>query len=261
MITVKHSGAIGDIIYALPYVASLGNNIDFYVGEHTFVRGIPDQETPASTYGVINYMFPLSKDLTDPAYSNFKAIKTLLEAQPFIANVYPVTEPRTYDHDLDEFRRSWTDSQSIIETVNGHFKFTGYKREESFLHNIPVLSGYENTCVCARSPRAVGYDGEGRYTRMIKWIKQNKNPERFVFVGIQKEFEYFQTSIWEDVEFINTADFLAVASVINSCPYGIFNSSAPLAIAAALNKERYVENPMSYILNVILLFSKQERYF
>jgi hypothetical protein len=96
---------------------------------------------------------------------------------------------------------------------------------------------------------------------MIEKLVKEENPGKFIFLGIEKEFEYFKQFIWSDIEFYPTADFYDVASVINSCPYGMYNSSGPLAVAAALNKLRYVENPMSYILNVIFLNSPNERYF
>lgn len=256
---IRHSGAIGDLIYSLPYVQSLGQEVDFYVGEHSYVTGKANKDTSEGLCKMIKNMYPLSNTIYNDNHSNFNALKQLLEYQDYIKSVHQDNTDQTYDLDLNTFRQSWDSSVSILEIVNKHFKWNFYQKDIPFLKS-PKISGYEKTCVCFRSPRYVDESGKDRYRNVIKSLKDQTDIKSFIFVGIEKEYEYFNENIYE-LDYYKTQDMLDVATIINSTPIGIYNCSAPLAIAVGLSKPRFIEDPTNYIIHSVKQNSINERFF
>lgn len=256
---IRHSGAIGDLIYSLPYVKSLGKKVDFYVGEHSFVTGKANKDTPANLCKMIKGLYPLSNTIYEKNHSNFKALKRLLENQHYIHAAYPDQDDQKYKIDLNDFRKSWSDNMSILEIVNKHFKWYGYTKDEPFLR-ADKLEGFEDTCLCFRSPRYVTDSGITRYRKLIEHIKKETNVQKFLFVGIDKEYEYFIKNIYE-IDRYKTEDMFDVATIINSAPIGIYNCSSPLAIAVGLSKPRYIESPQSHTIFSVKLDSMMEKFF
>ncbi len=256
---VRHSGAIGDIIYSLPYIKSLGKKIDFYIGEHSFVSGESNKDTPEALTSMIKNMYPLSKEIYNKNHSNFKMLKRLLKHQDYINDVFPDEENTQYGIDLNDFRRSWNSKNSILDIVNNHFGNISYKKDESFLKT-ETISNFEKTCVCFRSPRYVDESGKERYKNVISSLKDQTAIEQFIFVGIEKEYEYFSKNIL-NIDYYKTKDMYDVSVIINSCPIGIYNCSAPLAIAVGLSKPRFIEHPTNEIVNSVKQNSILERFF
>jgi hypothetical protein len=230
MINVRHSGAIGDIIYSLPYLNYLYDKhklkFSFYVGEHTLVKKSDDEYLWYKTDYYKDYLFE---------YSNYNIIKRLLLVQPFIIDVFPVENDLYYDIDLDDIRKiDWT-RQHIIEIYMNIYNYTYDWHNFPFLFNIEKLEEYYDMIVCNRSFRYRKGDGDILWKNLLESFSEKK-----VFIGLEHEYEDFCERIGY-IDYIKTNDMYEVATIINSCKFGVYNSTASVTIAQALNKKHYLE--------------------
>jgi hypothetical protein len=229
MIEVRHSGAIGDIIYSLPYLNYLYDRhklrFNFYVGEHSLVKKIGDY---------IWYNTSYYKEYQSE-YSNYNIIKRLLSIQPFIINVFPVESNYRYDIDLDDIRKiDWT-HQHIIDIYMNLYNYSYDWHNFPFLFNIGKLEEYNDIIVCNRSFRYRKDNGDILWKNLLETF-----PEKKIFIGLEHEYEDFCNRIGY-IDYVKTNDMYDVSVVINSAKFGVYNSTASVTIAQALNKKHYLE--------------------
>lgn len=236
---VCHSGAIGDLIYAIPYIRTLGQQIDLYIGEHNFVKGIPDEFTSSEQYEMLGEIYPESKTLkaNNTGYSNYSLLKRLLlEQDDIIKSVNPLIDKNIIDVDLDQFRNSWNPMIHISDIYFQHYKCSGQWKGKPFLFNIPNNDEFRGVICCTRSGRYTAKNGIEKWKLQLQKFKNRK----MIFLGIESEYEYFRENIM-DIEYIKTNDIYDVAVIINSCDFGIFNATGNLSISIGLNKNRLIE--------------------
>jgi hypothetical protein len=218
-VAFKHSGNIGDIIYALPAIKALSNGC----AAKLFLKlGVPLNGWSAEEH-------PLGKAGLTPDI--FKQLQPLLEHQAWLSPVQ-VHDGGPVDYDLDVFRR-----MPVIKGGRGHiahwyFWVFGVSADLSkpWLELRPApVSGKK--IVLARSAR---YRNPGLNHAFLRGRGE------IDFVGTRSEFEEMKKTLPE-LRHAVCEDFLRLARVIGAARFFIGNQSFPFALAEALKVPRILE--------------------
>lgn len=213
----KHSGNSGDIIYSLPAVFELAKNGKARFYFHT--------NQPA-TYDKVYH--PLGNIMLNDKIVDM--LRPLLLHQPQIASVKKL-EGENIDYDLDGFR-----NYPILQDRGSIVRWYAYVYGISYNTSTPWLVAphneqYNDTIVIARSHRyrspLVDYS----------FLKQYSN---ILFVGVEEEYEDIKKTL-PDIQYKPVADFLELATIINSSKLFIGNQSFPFALAEGLKVKRLLE--------------------
>ena len=212
--TFKHSGDLGDIIYALPMIKHLGGGI-LYLNVNKLGTNYCGMPTKFNQKG-------------------YDLIRPLLLEQSYIKDVKIYTG-EDIDYDIDEFRQIQPLSKiNLAKAPCIHFKIDPNIVNKKWL-KVGVKDLPEGKDVIfARSPR---YHGNFDWYRAVKGYKN-----RAVFVGIREEYDDFVKEFGcIETPFLETKDFLELAEYINGCKLFIGNQSCPFAISEGLHKHNILE--------------------
>ena len=218
-INFKHSGHLGDIIYAIPtmYALSGGSKINLFLDIN---KELPvDGKHPLGIVGLNQ--------------NSVSSLKSLLLLQPKFNSVEVYNpDSQTIDYDLDLFRQFPLDyHKGNIARWYFNIFATSYDLGKPWLSVIPDKS-VKGKIVIARSIR---YNApEINYSFL-----QNYN--NLIFVGLPEEYELMKKAI-PKLEYKKTNDFLSLASVIAGADFFIGNQSFPFALAEALKVPRILES-------------------
>lgn len=231
MITVKHSGNIGDIIYALPTVLHLSKTknqlIKFYLNP------------------IDNRM---SLELAN-------VLKPLLEHQAYIDSV-EIYSGQPVDYNLDLFREIHNNSGNLGEVHAQLFNFeTSILKEQSvFIQpdydpGLPIYDIIINRTV--------------RYTNpAFPWKTVLENEYKTYskcFVGMKSEYDLFiKTFDIQNIDYVPTTDFLQVAWLIKNSSLFIGNCSSPYAIAETM-KHTSIQESCQWCLTC--LYERPNAYY
>jgi len=216
MLSFKHSGNAGDIIYALPTIKAL-NGIH---GAHlSLALGMPLSGSTLHPLGGVM--------LNQQMYDN---LSPLLLQQNYISKL-SIYHNNDIDFDLDLFRKLPVpfDRTNISRW---YFNLLGITADLS----IPWLTVnkndyYSDFTILARSSR---YRNENINYKFLSGRK------RLVFVGIKEEFEEMRKIIpgldWHPVK-----NFLELGETIAGCQLFIGNQSFPFSLAEGLKVPRILE--------------------
>ncbi|HEX8315925.1 MAG TPA: hypothetical protein VF609_13080 [Flavisolibacter sp.] len=216
VLSFKHSGNSGDIIYSLPAVFELAKNAK--------VRFYLNVNQPAEYYTY----HPLGNVMLNDKMAD--GLIPLLEHQPQIEAVEKFNG-ETVDFDLDQFRKYSfpLDRGSILRW---YFNVYGISADTSKPYlTAPKDKQYADWLVIARSHRY--------HMPLIDYGFLKKYPNK-VFLGVPEEYKDMK-SVLPDLEFKPVNNFLEMATIINSCKLFIGNQSFPFAIAEALKVNRLLE--------------------
>ena len=215
--TFKHSGDLGDIIFALPTVRALGGGI-LYLD--------PDG----------GFSSPLTK-IADKVRTKLTA--TLIESfRPLLLQQSYIAEVREWhgevvDHDLDEFRRHLR-VNNLSDSHLAAFNLPLSERDMAWLNVSEPIVIEGRPIVINRSVR---YQGNHVFWEM----SLPKMKETAVFVGYAKEHEIFEYTFGHEVKYYPTPDILSLARVIAGGRKFVGNSSFPHAIAEGMKKDLVCE--------------------
>lgn len=213
----KHSGNIGDIIYALPTVFELSKN----GVAHLYLQTNQPAEYSYNYHPLGGVM------LTEKM---IELSKPLLLHQPQIESV-EVYKNENVDYDLDLFR-NYSFGLDKSSGVRWYFHVFGISRNSSLPWLVaPKDEQYANNIVIARSHRY--------RSPLIDYSFLNKYPNK-LFVGVKEEYEDMK-KVLPNLQYKPVQDFLEMASIINSCRLFIGNQSFPFALAEALKVPRLLE--------------------
>lgn len=218
IINFKHSGHLGDIIYAIPTMYSLAN------GKKISLHLNINQDI------ILNEKHPLgSVSLNE---KSILILKPLLSIQPQFNVIEIYNSSQAIDYDLDLFRKFplGFDKGSISRWYFNIFATT-YDLGKPWLKVAPETS-MRDKIVIARSTR---------YNAPQIDYSFLQNYGNLVFVGLQEEYELIKLMI-PQIEYIKTPDFLSLASIIAGCKLFIGNQSSPFALAEALKVPRILES-------------------
>ena len=227
MITVKHSGHIGDVIYSLAAVKAIAANrkdkVRYYLSEGVPIPTAYDHGYPRPT---------LTRELCE-------FVRPLIEAQPYIESCLTRIFTPRLDHavniDLDLFRRL------PINFVFGHLplhymhlvgEFWDYAFPWLTVGPCDIDPKYRDTVVLGRSPRNID--------QTIDYSVLNKVKNDILFFGTWDEYSEMKRVVKKIVH-AKLSDAYQAACILASCKIFIGNSSFHFAVAEGLKTPRLFE--------------------
>jgi len=210
--TFKHSGDLGDIIFALPAVRALGGGViylDPEGGEKSALVKFADKTRTKLT------------------------AQTIAELTPILLQQAYVREVRLWagepvDYDLDLFRRHLT-FNNLSDSHLAAFGLAGGERDRAWLAIADPIVLENRPIVISRSVRY--HSNYSFWLCNLPLIK-----DRSVFVGFPKEHDIFQYTFGHDIPYFPTPDLLTVARVIAGCRQFVGNQGFPHALAEGMKK-------------------------
>lgn len=218
-INFKHSGHLGDIIYAIPTMYALAREAKINLYLH-INQAIPSDGNHPLGLIAINKKSVL-------------ALKSLLLLQSKFEEVEIYnSDNQTIDYDLDLFRQFPLDYHkgSIARWYFNVFA-TSYNLSKPWL-NIDPDESMKGKIVIARSTRYNAPDID--YSFLQKY-------NNLIFVGLPEEYELMKKAV-PQLEYKKTDDFQSLAKVIAGADFFIGNQSFPFALAEALKVPRILES-------------------
>jgi hypothetical protein len=231
MITVKHSGNVGDIIYSLPTIMHLSmiqnKKIKFYLNPI-------DNRMTLELAGVL---------------------KPLLEHQPYIDSV-DIYDNQYIDYDLDLFRH--------IHYANGGN--LGDMHAKLFNYDFSILNKQSIFLKDSYNANLPTYDiiinRTDRYNnQLFPWssILDEYSTYTKCFVGTKLEYtKFIETFDFKNIDYIETENFLQVAWLINNSRIFIGNCSSPYAIAETM-KHHTIQESCTWCLSC--LYDRPNAYY
>jgi len=226
MNTFKHSGTLGDIIYALPIVKTLGGG-DFFLHLNQI-----DWIT-RHYYGSDPNPFHQGR-MTE---QDFLLMKDFFLAQPYITNFKTLDVDRDeITHNLDRFRPAFVDHPgNYVDIYADTFGITN-KEQQTQLRNTAWLSVPKTTVIPDR-PIVIN--------RTARWIPRTLSPmwnqwrlqgleAESVFVGLPEEYQAFTQATGWRIPHAATSTLLELAEIIAGAQQFIGNQSVALSLAIGL---------------------------
>lgn len=211
--TFKHSGDLGDIIFALPAVRALGGGI---------LCLDPDG----------GFSSPLVMKFADRVRTKLNAetiefLKPLLLRQPYVQEVR-LWHGEEVDYDLDQFRKH-VNFNNISDSHLEAFGLPHVERDTAWLSVDEPIRIQGRPIIINRTVRYQGNHGF--------WESNLPELKRFaVFIGHPKEYEIFQYTFGHELPYYATPDVLTLARVIAGGDQFVGNQGLPHAIAEGLKK-------------------------
>jgi hypothetical protein len=220
-LTFKHSGDLGDIVYALPAIRAMGGGILYLDPEGGANEPLCHWEHVKGTH--------LNSALIEQ-------ITPLLIQQPYIQEVR-LWRGEKVDVNLDQFRQHL----KFNNLADSHLAVCGKpssERDRAWLEVADPITIPGRSVVIARSLKNQG--------NHIFW-QNNANILRpkAVFVGFPLEHQVF-CEVFGPFEYYPTPNVLTLARVIAGCEHFISNVSFPHALAEAMKKSLAVEFDRNY---------------
>ena len=217
-----HSGDMGDVIYAIPTMRSLG-----------------------ITKLLLN---PLNWYGTKMNLDYIKVLKPLIESQGIKCYIPEPDKIIKFDYDLDAQRYM---NQNMTFDHLGQCQANALKAdvdlEQPWIYDI---ERYEYAdIIISRSARY--HNSFIDYAELLSAIPEDPEDYEFGFVGLEEEFLEFKKMLpnrrfW----FIHTENLLELAEIIAGCRLFIGNQSTPYAIAEGFNVSRLQET-CEYVPNCL----------
>ena len=214
----RHSGLIGDIIYAIPAMKVLAGEKKICL--HLLIN-------QKSLYKKSMQHYNKNKILTD---KSVEWLAPLLLSQNGFATCDIYTNQKI-DYDLDEFRKLPFD-YNMGHICRWYFLAYGITADLSkpWLF-VNADTSFKNEIIISRSFR---YRAPG-----IRYDFLKEHPS-ITFLGLPDEFEDMKTMI-PHLKYRNVTNFLELAQIIAGCRFFIGNQSFPFAVAEALKVKRALE--------------------
>jgi hypothetical protein len=231
MITVKHSGNIGDIIYSLPTVKYLSET----------------QNSP------INFILNVNDEFMNIHLTN--ALIPLLKHQSYIHNV-ELYDNQIIDYDLDKFREIHNGGDNLGKSHSDLFNFdTSILNTQSLFVGDDITYNFKNyDIIINRTNRYQNNTFPWNYILDTEYKNSTK-----CFVGLRHEYENFiQTFNLNNIEYVETTDLLQVAYLIKNSKIFIGNCSSPYAIAETM-KHQSIQESCTWCLSC--LYPRNNAYY
>ena len=234
MITYRHSGTLGDLIYSLSVVKKMEPG--------RFMVAINNIENCVSQYGY-------RAEEVDPAHKgrfttrDFELLAPLLERQSYIKETCTWhrgdTEP---DIDLDLFRgvlfRGF--EGNYVEAYHKTFGIP-YKlpdvQQELWLEADPVTVA---PIVVSRTPR-YRRNSDEEYRAWMNYAKAGNLSEHGIFIGTEKEHADFQRDVNVYIRHYKVKDFLEMANVVAGASLVLANQNFVYSLAMGLGISTVLE--------------------
>lgn len=216
MKTFKHSGDIGDIIYALYSIKRLG-------GGKLYLDITGGQTDAACMAQCIDKKTKFNKN-------SFEYIVPLIKKQSYIDDVL-IWNGEICDYNLNNFRFKYNDGTCRTKTlIDNQLDSLGLPLYTD--HNESWISVFEKKVL----DRKTLVTRTPRYQSNFAWFQSNKFNlrDKAIFVGLPKEHEYFEWTLDIKIPFHPVNDAYEMACILNGCNAFISNQTSTLAIAIGL---------------------------
>lgn len=222
----KHSGTLGDIVYALPVMRYLGggefylhlNQID-WIGRHY--------------YGAAPSPFHQGR-MTE---QDLEFMRSFFEAQSYITK-FAAMEPSTeITHNLDRFRPLFVKHPgNYVDVYSTVFNITDFV-QRTVIRSTPWLTVPKKTQLAGKTHVI---------NRTSRWLPPELSPNwaawqklgidsQSVFVGLPQEYDAFvKATGWTKTDYYPTRNMLELAEVIAGAEQFIGNQSVALSLAIGL---------------------------
>ncbi len=219
-INFKHSGHMGDLIYALPVIKEIAKTkkCNLYIRINHSPSKKPYYKHPSGNVLISQRMYNM--------------VVPLLENQEYI-NKVSIWENENIDIDLDLFREF--PFNKSFHSVRWYYHITGKFPDITIpsLH-VSTVEKYKDTIVVVRTFR-------GR-NPLINYSFLNTY-EGVLFLGTKEEYIDFKSEV-PNAEFYDVKDFLELAQIMQSARFVITNQTFAFALADCLKVDRILEaNP------------------
>lgn len=221
VLSVNHSGNIGDILYSIP--ACLGaleqlkkEKIDYYLRLNV----------PMSYSGP----HPLGNVLLNEDYA--AKLYPLLKRQKYI-NKVKLYDNERMDIELDRFRGLPIRFQTGV-IPRWYFWFTGtdYDLSNKWIE-ADTDTSFSNKILVARTHR--------HRSQYISYSFMNKYAKDIIFIGVESEYKTFKNECPSCKEWIEFDNFLKMANAYNSCKLFVGNQGMPYTLAESMKIKRLLE--------------------
>lgn len=216
-INFKHSGHLGDLLYALPILKELSkkSKCNLYVNLN-------------QTIGRNYFKHPTGNVMITKR--SYQMVLPLLKAQTYINEVRIWNEEKI-DIDLDLFRQLPVAME--FHSIRWYYHLTGLHPDMSLpFIEVEPHETIKNKIVIVRTFRGrnplINYSFLSQYNDLL-------------FVGTKTEYEEFSKEV-PNVEFYNVSDFMEMAQIIKAARFFVSNQTFSFAIAEGLKVNRLLES-------------------
>lgn len=226
MRTFKHSGDLGDIVFALPTIRAMGGGI-------LYLDPTGGANEPMVKWRSVAGITKLNRASVD-------SLKTLLARIPYISEVRDWDGETKVDCNLDAFVQHMGGCHNLSDAHLAAFNLASKERNSRWLEISDPLKDDRYPIIIARSLRY--------HSHYCWWALNAPNiVKQAAFVGLPFEHQVFEATFDVKVHYWPTPDALTLARVIAGAKQFISNQSFPHAIAEAMKmnliQERYALNP------------------
>jgi len=214
--TFKHSGDLGDIIYSLPTIKSLGGGV-------LYLDITGGEKEPACIAQCYNHKTTFNK-------SSYEFIRPLLVKQPYIQDV-KIYNGEQIKYNLDTFRNlfnitSRNSKKNLLDLHLEAFNLPEWDHNTAWLTVDNSVSLHRKTIVC----RSARYQSSYLWFHMIK--KELK--DKAIFLGLPKEHEIFEYMFDIKIPYHSVKDAYELAQILNGCTALISNGTFALSVGIGL---------------------------
>jgi hypothetical protein len=219
MLTFKHSGKLGDIIWSLPFIRHVGG------GDLQLAVGV--SEAPGAASWISN--------------EGFEFIRPLLEAQSYVHSV-GLYQGEPVDYNLDDFRKvAFSSGCNLVDAFYLAFDVEPDPTNhfEPWLDALGLLPRPRKRVVVSRSPRSLG--NRAIDNRLYHHLVRQNLEKHGLFVGLSDEHAHFQQLFGVNVELSITNDAHDIAKILNSADLWVGSHGLGNCIAEGLKKTSILE--------------------
>jgi len=227
VLNFKHSGHLGDLIYALPVIKEIAKDkkCNLFVNINQEFKGYYHKHPAGKvmiTERIYNMLFPL------------------LDYQNYL-NEVSIYNGEVIDVDLDLFRKLPISLQ--FNSSRWYFHVTGIQTDLSVpFIDVPEHPSIKNKVIVIKTQRATNPFLDYSFIKKYKEI---------LFVGTKQEYNDLKSDI-PNLEFHDSKDFLELAQIIKSCKFYLSNQTFGYALAEGLKVNRILEaNPEFPVISPI----------
>lgn len=219
-INFKHSGHMGDLIYALPIIKEIAKTkkCNLFIRVNYSPSKKPYYKHPSGNVLISQRMYNMAVPL--------------LEKQEYISKV-STWENEPIDVDLDLFRSF--PFNNTFHSVRWYYHITGHFPDMTIPSlQVNTIEKYKDTIVVVRTFR-------GR-NPLVNYLFLN-NYKNILFLGTNEEYIDFKNEV-PNAEFYDVNNFLELAQIMKSAKFVITNQTFAFALSDCLKTDRILEaNP------------------
>ena len=228
VISVSHSGDLGDIIYSIPFIKSLGKPINYYIT-------VPNEKI------LVRECFNEKK---------FYSLKSILEKLDCINDIiFGVPNGVVIDYNLDKHRE--LEKQFTKNDINLYKKFINMNISELYDYYFNKNSNLIDPCINLKEKiiideKDIVISRSHRYNnKNFPWQDiYNEYKSRMIFIGTEFEHQTFESNFGK-VDYYKKYNLYELAMIINGSKLFIGNQSCPYSLAESMKRNSIQETSVN----------------